>query len=304
MGGSGGKFDPPVLRTEVRALEKTIDDAGYESEVAQLLTTILANANDRNVEVIQAHLANIEQAIGQEVEGFVDLLFGGSVAKNTYVAGVSDVDALVVLNDSELATMTPLEVRDHFIERLRERLTNTTVEPDGFAVAVRYADGLVEVVPVKRHGEDYLLPSPDCQSWTRIRPRAFTDALTAANRDQNGKLIPVIKLAKVVLTDMPEARRPSGYHLESLALEVFSDYQGARTPKEMLGHFFTQGAQRVLQPILDRTGQSRHIDDHLGPPMSVERQILSDSLGRIARRLQNADGAHALDQWKRIFGSE
>jgi hypothetical protein len=304
MGGSGGKFDPPTVRSEVRALENAIDDAAYESQVGQLLTTILANANDRNVELIQTHLANIERIIAQEVDGFVDLLVGGSVAKKTYVAGVSDVDALVVLNDSELAAMTPLEVRDHFIERLRGRLPDTTVEPDGFAVAVRYADGLVELVPVKRRGDDYLLPSPDCQTWTRIRPRAFTDALTAANRDHNGKLIPVIKLAKVALTEMPEARRPSGYHLESLALDVFAGYQGPRTPKDMLNHFFTQGSQRVLQPILDRTGQSRHIDDHLGPAMSVERQILSDSLGRIARRLQNADGARALEQWKRVFRDE
>lgn len=304
MGGSGGKFDPSSVRSEIRQLERKVDDAQYQTQVAYFLSTTLANANDRDIERIQAHLAIIEQAIGNDVEGFVALLFGGSVSKKTYVEGVSDVDALVVINESTLATMTPLAVRDHLINSLRTRLPGTEVEFDGFAVAVRYQDQVVELVPAKRQGDDYLLPSSDYLTWARVRPRAFTDALTAANRDQNGKLIPTIKLAKVALTNMPEARRPSGYHLESLALDVFARYEGPRTPKDMLKHFFSEASQRVLKPIPDRTGQSRNVDDHLGPAMSIERQILSDSLGRIARRLENSDGAQSLDQWKRILGDE
>jgi hypothetical protein len=304
MGGSGGSFDPPRVRSEIRALEGKIEDAEYEAQVAHVLSTVLANANDRDTDAIQTHLNVIQQAIENDAEGFIDLLFGGSVSKNTYVAGVSDVDALVLLDESSLSAMTPLEVRDHLIARLRERLPGTLIEPDGFAVSVKYSDGVVQLVPVKRHGDDYLLPSRDFQTWSRIRPRAFTEALTAANREQSGKVVPTIKLAKVALADLPEARRPSGYHLESLAVEVFTGYQGPKTPKDMLTHFFSQAAQRVLQPIVDPTGQSRHVDDNLGPASSLERQILSDGLGRIARRLQNADGARALDQWKRVFGIE
>ena len=304
MGGSGGSYDPGQVRSEVRQLEEKIENAEYAASVAQFLSTVLANANDRNVDQIQAHLVTIQQAIEKEVEGFVELLFGGSVAKRTYVFGVSDVDALVLVNESELSMGTPLEVRDHIIARLRERLPNTRVEADGFAVAVSYNDGVVELVPAKRHGDDYLLPSADFLTWSRVRPRAFTDALSAANRDLSGKLIPTIKLAKVALTEMPEARRPRGYHLEALAIDVFSGYEGPRTPKDMTGYFFSQAAKRVLRPIADRTGQSRNVDDYLGAPMSLERQIVSDSMGRIARRLQNAEGAQSVDQWKRVFGEE
>ncbi|HTE54974.1 MAG TPA: CBASS oligonucleotide cyclase [Kofleriaceae bacterium] len=304
MGGSGGNFDPPRIRSEIRELEGRVEDAEYEAEVAHVLSNVLATANDRDTDAIQKHLNVIQQAIENDVEGFVDLLFGGSVSKNTYVAGVSDVDALVVLNDSALRALTPLEARDYLIARLRERLPGTSVEPDGFAVAVRYSDGLVELVPARRHGDDYLLPGRDFQTWTRVRPRAFTDALTTTNRTQNGKVVPTIKLAKVALSDLPEARRPNDYHLESLAVEIFTGYQGPKRPKEMLTHFFSEAAKRVLQPIVDRTGQSRHVDDNLGAARSLERQILSDGLGRISRRLQNADGAHAVDQWKRVFGAE
>lgn len=159
-------------------------------------------------------------------------------------------------------------------------------------------------MPVKRLENGYLLPSHDSKTWDRVRPSAFTDALTATNRQQNGKVVPTIKLAKVALGSMPEDRRPSGYHLEALAVEVFSGYDGSTAPKAMLAHFFAEASKRVLTPIADPTGQSRHVDDRLGAAGSLERQILSDGLGRIARRLQNADGARDLAQWKRVLGIE
>ncbi|MGK3985112.1 CBASS oligonucleotide cyclase [Sorangium sp. So ce136] len=304
MSGSGGSFDPEKLRSQIRDLEGKIDDAEYESQVAALLGAILTDANDRDMELIQDHLDAIKKAIEKEVDGFVDLLFGGSIAKQTYVKGISDVDALVIIDSSDLSSKTPLEVRDYIIARLQERLPYAHVEPDGFAVTVNYADGAVQLVPVKRHGDDFLLPSADCREWSRVRPRMFTDALTKANRDLSGKVVPTIKLAKAALADMPDARRPTGYHLEALALDVFANYQGPRTPKHMLTYFFARAAERVLQPVPDRTGQSRYVDAHLGVPMSLERQILADSMGRIARRLQNADGARAVDLWKRILGVE
>jgi hypothetical protein len=301
MGGSGGDFDPVRVRSDVRQLEGSIEDAAYQAEVAGFLNGALANANDRDVDKIRTHLMSIQQAIEKDTEGFVDLLFGGSVSKRTYVAGLSDVDALVVLNDSALSRKTPLKVQEYLIKRLRERLPGIDVQADGFAVSVRYADGLVELVPVKRRGDEFLLPSDDRKSWSRVRPRAFTDALTTVNQQNNSKVIPTIKLAKIALTDLPEQRRPSGYHLEALAVEVFAGYDGTPAPKDMLTHFFVRAADRVLQPIADRTGQSTHVDEHLGPANSLERQILADSLGRIARRLQNADAARSVEQWRRAF---
>jgi hypothetical protein len=301
MGGSGGGFDPDRVRSDVRQLERSIEDAAYEADVASFLNEVLAAANDRDVEKIKTHLTSIQQAVEKETDGFVELLFGGSVSKRTYVAGISDVDALLVLNDSALSKKTPAAVVDYLVKRLRERLPGVDVVPDGFAVSVKYADGVVQIVPVKRRGEEFLLPSDDCKTWSRIRPRAFTDALTAVNKQNNSKVIPTVKLAKVALTEMPEQRRPSGYHLEALAVEIFSAYRGTAAPKDMLTHFFKHAAERVLQPIADRTGQSAYVDADLGAANSLERQILSDSLGRIARRLQNADGAHSVEQWRKVF---
>jgi hypothetical protein len=69
----------------------------------------------------------------------------------------------------------------------------------------------------------------------------------------------------------------------------------------MLQHFFASAPRLVREPMRDPTGQSRFVDDHLGPSNSVERLTIADSLDRIGRRLRNADGAQSLEQWRDLF---
>lgn len=304
MGGSGGSFlggDPKAVAEKLRQAEHETEDQAFRSDVEKLLGEVLAAANDRDVDAVSRHLTTIQQALEKNIDGVVQLMFGGSVAKRTYVDGISDVDALVVVNESELASTDPKSVCNYLLERLSERLEGR-VSPDGFAINVEFSDVTVQLVPVIRRGNDYMLPNPECTDWSRARPNAFTDALTATNKACNGKVVPVIKLAKVLLADLPENRRTNGYHLENLAVEAFRGYQGPYTPREMLHHFFTKAPDLIRAPIPDRTGQSRHVDDHLGSRDSMERLVVADAVDRIGRRLRNADGAKDVDQWKRLFG--
>lgn len=302
---SGGSFvgkSPQSVAESIRELESSAKNEEYEADVAALLGDVLASANDRNTDAVATHLDEIRKALGKEIEGSVDLLFGGSVSKKTYVDGVSDVDALVILNNSELAEKSPKEVCDYFLVRLRERFATSDVVPDGFAVDIRFGDVTVQVVPVIRKGDDYLLPNNEHTAWSRVRPKAFTDALTAVNKACANKVVPTIKLAKALMAALPEMRRVSGYHAERLATEIFKGYDGALTPKAMVQHFFTKAPQLVREPMHDPTGQSQFVDDHLGAAHSVERLTIADSLDRIGRRLRNADGAHSVEQWAELFG--
>ena len=305
MGGSGGGFlgksPPQTVAQSVRALEARAKGEQFETSVAGLISEVLADANDRNTDAVATHLDEIRRALGKEIEGSVDLLFGGSVSKKTYVDGVSDVDALAVLNDSELAAKSPAEVCAHFLARLSERFPLTEVTPDGFAIDVRFNDVTVQVVPVIRKGDDYLLPNSECTEWSHVRPRAFTDALTSVNKACSNKVIPTIKLAKVLMASLPVTRRVTGYHAELLAAQIFAQYTGPFRPKEMTQHFFAVAPQLVREPTPDPTGQSPHVDDHLGPPNSVERLLIADTLDRIGRRLRNADGAQSVEQWRELF---
>ena len=103
------------------------------------------------------------------------------------------------------------------------------------------------------------------------------------NTARGGRVVPVIKLAKA-LTDCfitQEDRKLSGYHLESLAVDAFADYQGPLDPKAMLNRLFRHSAKAVISPIVDSTGQSRYVDDYLGSADSGPRKRASTYFGQM-----------------------
>lgn len=306
MGGGGGSFiggEPENVTKNLRKSERDTQDEVFRGEVEALLGDVLSSANSRDVEAIDRHLGAIRQALEKDVDGVVQLLFGGSVSKRTYVEGISDVDALVVINELELEKSSPREVCDYILSRLSERLKERVVA-DGFAINVEYADATVQLVPVRKHDGNLLLPNRERTKWSRIEPEAFTKELTEANKASNGKLVPVIKLAKVLLSNLQENRRPSGYHLENIAVKAFDNYQGKLTPREMIHHLFSMAPDIIRSPIVDKTGQSKHVDDYLGQKESLSRLMMADAVDRIGRRLRNAEGAHDIEQWRSLFETE
>ncbi len=300
MGGSGSSGPPYDPSTLGRVMRSDTNPA-YEAEAAQYLAGLLADANDRDADTTRDHLETIQRALEQDTDGFLTLLFGGSVAKQTWVRGLSDVDALVILNDSEFGGLSPEDVCNRFLERLQARLPRTEVSRDGFAVDVHFADGKIQLVPALKKDDAVIIPSADCRSWTPTWPQAFREALTEVNQHCNRRVVPVIKLAKMLVADMPEDRRPTGYHVEALAVEAFQSYAGNFTTKAMLKHLVTYAQTRVMSPMLDTSAQSPAIDINLGLPASLPRQLVSDAFGRIARRIELADVRGSLDQWRELF---
>ena len=308
MGGSGGgffsgRYSPADLRRQVRQAEDEVRDDAYEAAVSNHIDSLLTQANRRDTAAVQQHLEMITKAIAADIEGSVVLQFGGSVAKHTYVDGLSDIDVLVILNQSELKDMNPAEVRAYFAQRLRDRLSQTPVAEGALAVTVTFQDATIQILPAVRVGRGVRIPQADGADWSSvIRPDAFAQKLSQVNKATNGKLVPTIKIAKSILAQLPDSQRLTGYHVESLALEVFGGYQGTATTKAMLRHFFTEAPQLIRQPIKDSTGQSVHVDDYLGAGNNVSRRIIADSVARIGRSMQNADGAKSVKQWQETLG--
>jgi len=308
MGGSGGGFfsgeyKPSDLRRQVREADDQVRDDKFETNVSNHIDSLLAEVNKRDAAAIQQHVEMITKAIEAEIDGSVSLLFGGSVAKHTYVDGLSDIDALVILNQSELKNMNPAQVRAYFAERLRGRLGETSVEEGNLAVTVTFADATIQILPALRIGQGVRIPQADGTAWSPvIRPDRFAQKMTQVNQATNGKMVPTIKLAKSVLAQLPDSQKLSGYHVESLAIQVFDGYKGTMTTKAMLRHFFSQSPQLIRQPMKDSTGQSVHADDYLGAANNVLRRVVADSVARIGRSMQNADGAKSVEQWQAILG--
>ena len=290
------------MAQKARDAEERLADEQYRQEVLTYLGDQLAQFNDRDADGIQQILSQVIEALSEQLEGSVSTLFGGSIAKHTYVDGLSDVDALVVLKDGESAVTTPAQVKELLAGNLRDKYGDSAVSVGQLAVTVEVDDKCVQLLPAQRAGDTIRIASADGSGWSAISPQAFAEKLTRANQSLGGKLVPTIKLAKAIVAQLPEQRKMTGYHIESLAIQAFRNYEGERNVRGMLQHFFTASEKNVRAPITDSTGQSVHVDEYLGSANSVERRIRADACARIARRMLNADGARSMSQWKRLLG--
>lgn len=308
-GGGGGPFvgrSPSELAQQVRRTEDATTIREFETRLGILLGGKLASANSRDVEKVSDRLEEIKEALVGPLENSIDSMFGGSVAKHTYVDGMSDVDSLLILDDSTLEGSRPSEAISEVAEIIRGEIGHEAeVKTGKLAVTVFYEDGMqLQLLPAFRFGDGLKVPSSRHDDWSGIMPEKFQRALTRRNEECGGKLVPTIKLAKAVIGNLPETQRLTGYHVESLAISAFRSYDGTKTTAAMLPVFFEKARELVLSPIKDSTGQSVHVDAYLGNPNSTERQAASHLLNRIAKRMRNASALQSTDQWEALFGSD
>jgi hypothetical protein len=284
MGGSGGrsyfvKRKPEEVKRKLREEEERTHDQAFDIKVAERLGEFLSDANQRDTKAIADAIEEIKKTIETDIEGTVDPTFGGSVRKHTYVDGISDIDTLVILRDPELKSLSPREVLADFEKKVRDEMPGWEVSKGKLAVTLRKEGLEIQVLPAILEGGKTRIPSAQGDRWSEINPQAFFRKLIKINDKFGGKIVPVIKLAKIINSQQPEGLQLSGYHVESLAIESFKSYSGPLNPKSMIEHFFDSARSLVLVPIRDKTGQSVHVDSYLGPARSKRRKEVSTALG-------------------------
>jgi len=312
MGGSGGDFstaqDYKKILEEIKA---ETSDKAFETNVGEVINNILSEFNIReNSEIIKKYIDIIKSCIEEEIGGSIDLRFGGSYEKHTYVDSLSDVDILVLINKLELGDSSPKEVLEAFKSHLNGMhcIDVEDLSIGRLALTVKLRDGNeIQLLPAIKSGNGYKIPAENGESWSKIiRPDKFANRLTEINQSCGRKVVPVIKLVKGINSQLPESQQLKGYHIESIAIEAFKSYPDSypKTPKTMLKYYFEKAKEIILTPIKDKTGQSRNVDDYLGPENSLKRTQISNTLDIIYRRMKFADEAGQASQWAKIFGVE
>lgn len=305
MGGSSSfRYQPVDKKTLIEKIQQSDqqnDQNSYELDINNILTNLLGQFNNRDTELIQQHISTILDALNNEIEGNVITKFGGSVSRHTHLNGISDVDALLILNNSSLDKASPQEVLDYFYEVLTQRLPNTNIEKSGKTVTLHYQDGDIQLVPALRTKTGIKIP--DNNSWSSvIKPELFRDKLSSLNADLNGKLVPAIKLIKGIIAGFPERSQLKGYHVESLAVEIFGKgFTGEPILKNLISQFFERSAKLVQKPIRDVTGQSLFVDEYLGKKESFERFMAADNLERTYRQIELANTGRIKNIWEELF---
>ena len=253
---------------------------------------LLARNTRRNQQAVTRHLESLCSFLRQEGNHVVQTMFGGSVQKGTYVTGLSDVDVLLIVNQSSLVNQPSSKVKNYVRDAIKRRLPNNPVQAGKLAVTVKYSDKTeIQLLPaIRTKTGGVRIAQHGNRRWSKIaHPEKFAEKLAKVNASRDGRVVPVVKLAKAMADCFitQEDRKLSGYHMESLAIDAFADYQGPLDPKAMLNRLLRYSAKAVMNPITDSTGQSRIVDEYLGQADSKLRERASTYFGQMRGKVNS-----------------
>ena len=253
---------------------------------------LLAQYTRRNTQTVTQRLESLCEFLRQK-GNVVQTMFGGSVKKGTYVTGLSDVDVLLIVSESSLVSQSPSDVIEFVRDTIQRRLPQNRVTAGKLAVTVSYANGTeIQLLPsIRTRTGGVRIAEPGSTQWSNVaHPEKFAEKLAEVNMARDGRVVPVVKLAKAMadcFISRP-SRKISGYHMESLAIDAFSNYRGPLDPKAMLVHFLGHSIEAVKQPITDSTGQSRYVDEYLCTADSPLRRRASTYFGQMRSRVNRS----------------
>lgn len=287
--GNGGSWSYSDFTQSLRREEERLGSSSFSTAINAGFGELLRDFNSRDAGLVQERLQEIKDLLSGELECAVDSLFGGSVAKKTYIEGLSDIDSLILIDDASISDQKPSELLELLSLYLKGEVEAESVKHGKLAVTIRYSDGMeIQILPAFKKGDKFEIPSFTDDDWATINPQKFYEKLTKVNTACSGKVVPVIKLAKGLLAALPASLQLSGYHIEALAIDAFKNYSSNFDPYSMLDHFFKHSQIAIKSPIKDSTGQSVHVDEYLGEANSPLRIQASRHLEVISKRFKNA----------------
>ena len=273
-----------------------MSDDNFNRYCEQLLTQY----KRRNTKSVTRHLRGVCDILSHEDDHVVQTKFGGSVQKGTYVTGLSDIDILLIVNQSSLKNKPPSKVKAYVRDTIKQRFPKNRVTAGKLAVTVSYADKTeLQILPAIRTTDGFQIAEPGSSKWSNvIHPDRFVDRFIKVNNACGGRVVPTIKLAKAMADCFikDSSRKISGYHMESLAMHAFAGYQGELDPKSMLVHFLGHSMKAVMTPIKDPTGQTKHVDGYLGRAESKPRKGASTQFGQMRSKVNTCETRAEFDE--------
>ena len=254
---------------------------------------LLAQYKRRDMQAVTRRLESLREYLRQEGD-VVQTMFGGSAKKGTYVTGLSDIDVLLIVNESSLVNQPPARVIEHVRDTIQRRLRNNSVTAGSLAVTINYSKGPeIQLLPaIRTNTRGVRIAEPGSAQWSNIvHPERFAEKLAEVNTALDGRGVPVIKLAKALadcFISRP-SRKVSGYHIESLAIDAFENYRGPMDPKALLIHLLGHCIDAVMLPITDSTGQSRYVDEYLCMADSLLRKRASTYFGQMRSKVKSCE---------------
>ena len=162
---------------------------------------LLVRYNRRNTKALTRHLESLCRFLREEGNHVVQTVFGGSVQKGTYVTGLSDVDVLLIVNESSLMNQPPAKVKKYVRDSIKRRLPNNPVQAGKLAVTVKYSDKTeIQLLPaIRTKTGGVRIAQHGTSRWSKVaHPEKFAEKLAEVNAARDGRVVPAIKLAKAM----------------------------------------------------------------------------------------------------------
>lgn len=279
----------------------------FQNELNARFNKMLTEYNSRDASIIEHKISQIKEIIDKNLMTSVSLKFGGSLNKNTYIEGISDFDILVNISNTTFSHSVPRSAIDSLKSILITNKKSDMIEISvgQMAVTIKYSDNyIIQLLPVILTNIGYRVPASNGNEWSNtVIPERFINEFKDINQRCNNKVIPVIKLVKGINSRLPEYHKLNGYHIESIALEVFNYYPTSNLQtRVMIEDFYDRAKEIVKHPIPDKTGQSSFVDGYLGPEYHQMRTDRSNVLDGIYKRMKNADRFELINEWESIIG--
>jgi hypothetical protein len=302
MSGGGSKYfsldDAKSALEQLKEAEQSTGRVALNAEVAEVIDGELRAFRAR-AEAIVPRLTSIRETIRAVVAELVEMNLGGLVVGQAGPDGISDSDFVLIIDDCEISDGDPAIARRATSDLLLRQFPGSVVDESSLIFILSTAG--VEVFILAAINCKGVVRIPGSTSWINLDPSAYAVRLQVADEQLEGKLVGVLKLAKGIIATFPNGQRLTGPHVEALALEIFGNYAGRRTSKDMLEYFFAETQHLVLQGIVDGDGNRVLVDTYLGEPNSRERNLTANALGRVGRRMKNADAGNSVDDWRDII---
>ena len=276
-----------ILRPQIPTGQPDLDYPYDKSSVTSTPTS------KRDFERHMQNRNEAEDAINEGIDDSVDIVYAGSVAKGTYVEGVSDVDNHVRINGTSLENKRPAEVKAYIRQQLSKLPNVKSVTETSRTVTVTYRDGTeMQYVPVIKTKNGYRVA--DGKRWSNVvYENRFRRDFQRTNKKCGGRLTSLIRILKTDNASDPKSQRMSGHHIEVMANRIFKQAPASKTKTlmSMYGYYQQHASRHIRHRMRDVTGQSTYVDKRsLGGPDSESRRALSRRFASRARRMNSLGG--------------
>ena len=238
-----------------------------------------------------------------------DVMVVGSHARGTMIAPIShaDIDMLVVL---DAGTNVPEGNATLFLESMRGLLISLSpkllrIDEKLQGISVPFPPVRLDVIPafIRKEG-GYCIPDPKTKQWMVSDPEQHTTGILAADRQQSGRLLPLIRIIKT--WNMLRGYPFEPFYLELLAVWFFGaiiieDYPSA------LSYFFKKGIRESTRAVKDPAADGGFVHGFRAVRRS---QDAVDHFTEAYKRTENAATLvagnllpRAVSEWRKLFGS-